>query len=75
MRAPTLTSPVRMVEQNTCGAERITMTVVWVLVGLVGVLGLTAAAARWAAGQGSTAVRREAERGVQELERFLADVR
>lgn len=50
------------------------MTVVWVLFGVVGVFGLTAAVARWASRQGSTAVRREAERGVQELERFLAEV-
>jgi hypothetical protein len=62
-----------MVEQNACAAERITMTVVWVIVGVVGVLGLAAAAARWATGQSSAAVKREAERGVQQLERFLAD--
>jgi len=63
-----------MVERFRCGAEKVTMTVVWVLVGVVAVFGLTAAAARWASGESSTAVRREAERGVQELERFLADV-
>jgi hypothetical protein len=51
------------------------MAVVIGLLGVVGVGLLALAAARWASGHGSTAVRREAERGVQELERFLSEVR
>lgn len=75
MRSSTLTPPERGVERTCRAAEEVPMAVVIGLLGVVGVGLLALAAARWASGHGSTAVRREAERGVQELERFLSEVR
>ncbi len=51
------------------------MTVVWVLLGVASGIAVGVVAARFFKEHEGSDVRREAERGVQELERYLAEVR